>query len=283
MSSRKICTKCKIEKDLSEFNNCKENKDGKEFSCKVCRNTHLRNVRKTKRGVLCKIYSSQCRSSKQRGMKPPEYTLEEFIEYGYSKDIYHKLYDNWVISGYLRKLVPSFDRLDNAKGYSFGNIRICTWEENYRKEHINLKNGLIPDRIKGVTVYNISTDKLTSYFSISETSRQLSIHTSSITSTCKEHSVKCKGYIFMYTDTYNKLGQPYLDYRKRISKEPSWTNIEIQVLDKTTSQTRYYYNYNEVMKDINIHKSMLSKIDDKGRDYKGKFIKVLRHNKGDFR
>lgn len=33
----KVCYKCKIEKDLTEFHNSKRNPDGKEYRCKSCR------------------------------------------------------------------------------------------------------------------------------------------------------------------------------------------------------------------------------------------------------
>lgn len=35
----KVCTKCKIEKPLTEYHNCSSKKDGKFSACKTCRNT----------------------------------------------------------------------------------------------------------------------------------------------------------------------------------------------------------------------------------------------------
>ena len=32
----KTCTKCKVEKDIEEFGNCRSNKDGKNYKCKLC-------------------------------------------------------------------------------------------------------------------------------------------------------------------------------------------------------------------------------------------------------
>lgn len=34
----KICSKCKKEKDVCEFYNCKKSKDGKRSKCKKCLN-----------------------------------------------------------------------------------------------------------------------------------------------------------------------------------------------------------------------------------------------------
>lgn len=43
----KVCTKCGIEKELSEFYKDKSMKDGFISSCKVCRNKYLKNYRTT--------------------------------------------------------------------------------------------------------------------------------------------------------------------------------------------------------------------------------------------
>src|SRR5699024_10612270 len=38
----KLCTRCKIEKPLDDFHNCKRNKSGKMSQCKDCRNAYNR-------------------------------------------------------------------------------------------------------------------------------------------------------------------------------------------------------------------------------------------------
>ena len=43
--------------------------------------------------------------------------------------------NNWVNSGYKRDMKPSIDRLDNSRGYSFDNIRLVTFRENYMTYH----------------------------------------------------------------------------------------------------------------------------------------------------
>ena len=40
MTSKKICTKCKVEKDLSYFVKDKQKKDGYRSSCKKCREVY---------------------------------------------------------------------------------------------------------------------------------------------------------------------------------------------------------------------------------------------------
>jgi len=41
--SSKTCSKCGVEKDVSEFNKNKNNKDGLQFWCKLCRKEHYKN------------------------------------------------------------------------------------------------------------------------------------------------------------------------------------------------------------------------------------------------
>lgn len=42
----KNCTKCKTNKPMNEFHNVKKNKDGKDYQCKSCVNTYLRELNK---------------------------------------------------------------------------------------------------------------------------------------------------------------------------------------------------------------------------------------------
>ncbi len=45
MLQLKICCKCKIEKDISQFGNLKSSKDGYRYDCKICRKTYRENNR----------------------------------------------------------------------------------------------------------------------------------------------------------------------------------------------------------------------------------------------
>lgn len=57
------------------------------------------------------------------------YEFNEFIE----KSNFKELYYQWVNSGFVRKLTPSIDRLDNKGNYDLGNIQIITTSENSKK------------------------------------------------------------------------------------------------------------------------------------------------------
>lgn len=50
---------------------------------------------------------------------------------------FHKLYIEWVDSGYDRKLCPSVDRIDSSKGYTLENMEWVTHSENSRRGSIS--------------------------------------------------------------------------------------------------------------------------------------------------
>lgn len=39
----KVCNKCKVEKEYSEFDKCKQKKDGLQYTCKLCRKEYFKN------------------------------------------------------------------------------------------------------------------------------------------------------------------------------------------------------------------------------------------------
>jgi hypothetical protein len=50
-----------------------------------------------------------------------------------TKKTFLRLHKQWEKSGFVRKLTPSIDRINNRKGYVLGNIRWITQERNCRK------------------------------------------------------------------------------------------------------------------------------------------------------
>ena len=92
-------------------------------------------------GLISQIYRSQKQHSKKRGHQPPTYSQELLLRWMTAHVIFKKLYDNWIASDYDRWLIPSVDRLDNSKGYSFDNIQLMTWKENDAKQRYrNINN-----------------------------------------------------------------------------------------------------------------------------------------------
>ena len=99
-----------------------------------------RNWNKGRIGLTGKMLRGMKVRSEKRGHEPPTFTLEELREWIFSQPNFDTLYDNWVASEYDRTLIPSCDRLDDDLGYSFSNIRLVTWKENYDKQHDKTRN-----------------------------------------------------------------------------------------------------------------------------------------------
>jgi len=92
---------------------------------------------RTRLGLCTHIYHNQVRSSKKRNHKPPTYSRLELYRWITTQPNFEQLYFNWFMSGYKKDLIPSVDRLESRYGYSFENIQLVTWKENfenYQKE-----------------------------------------------------------------------------------------------------------------------------------------------------
>lgn len=88
----------------------------------------------TIRGLIAKDYYSQVLSSIRRKHPDPAYSKKELIARYENDPLMLILFEKWVASGRDRGIRPSFDRIDNTKGYSFENIRLVTWRENHQKQ-----------------------------------------------------------------------------------------------------------------------------------------------------
>lgn len=77
-------------------------------------------------------YQGQCSSSRRRGMDQPMYTQDEFVDKFKNDRKFLKMYRKYIKSGGAQELVPSFNRLDETKTYSFDNIELLTWGDHRR-------------------------------------------------------------------------------------------------------------------------------------------------------
>ena len=179
----KNCNKCNELKPLSEFNKQKANKDGLRSECKCCQKTHRDKYKHTREGVITKIYGQQRSRSRERCHDNPPYNNKQLLEWVLSQDNFEKLYLNWVASGYEKRLIPSCDRLDNYKGYSFDNIRLVTWQENNNKGHFDIKSGINNKLSKTVIQFGLSGEFIAEHHS--------SQHASRITNITRQNISKC--------------------------------------------------------------------------------------------
>lgn len=189
---RKTCTKCGKKKSKKKFYNSKSNKDGLYYWCRKCVLEVRKEYYRTKSGLITHVYATQKRSSKIRGDSPPEYTKEEFLEWLISQKKFHKLYNNWVKSGYEKNLSPSVDRLNDYKGYSFDNIQVLTWQENMAKGHKDAKEGVNNKQNKIVLQFTKDGEFVSQYHSGMEAERQTGINNGYISNVCLG-KLKCAG------------------------------------------------------------------------------------------
>jgi len=113
---------------------------------------------KTFNKLTSNMYRHQVKNSIKRGHDLPDYSLEDLREWLLNSDKFKSLYYNWIKTGYILGLIPSVDRLDNSKGYSFDNIQIVTWKENELNGHISSR--------KPIEQYNLNGDLIKTYESV---------------------------------------------------------------------------------------------------------------------
>ena len=140
----KTCSICREQKPRTEFypHGTKNGRPRISHRCKPCDNARKRKRVKRKAGILTAIYSQQKINSNIRRHHQPEYSYQELKEWALKQEVFHRLYDEWVKSGRPEMKIPSIDRLDDSKGYSFSNIRIVTWEVNLKKAAQDVVNGV---------------------------------------------------------------------------------------------------------------------------------------------
>lgn len=196
----KVCNKCDLPKDESEFPKRKINKDGLYSYCKTCKSSIGKEYSRTKEGLLTKIYSGQKTNSKVRGNNPPSYSKEVLGKWLFEHPDFEKIYNDWVISGYDSNLTPSIDRLNDNEGYSFDNIQLMTWEENKEKGHKDRKSGANNKVGKKVIGIKTSDNSSLEFHSISDASRKTGINRSNINGCClnKKGFDSAGGYYWKY-------------------------------------------------------------------------------------
>ena len=96
----KVCKKCNTNKPLSEFHKNSSSIDGYYSMCKSCKTELALERIRTRDGLISNIYASQRNSSKKRGHKPPEDTLEEVRQWMFRKPKFETLFQEWVRSKY---------------------------------------------------------------------------------------------------------------------------------------------------------------------------------------
>lgn len=193
----KKCTKCWIKTD--NFSPDKRCKDWLTSWCGDCQNNTMKQYVKTKEWLSSKIYSRQKTRSRIRNHKMPSYSLKQLRHWLFSQEKFEVLYNNRVESNYDKMLIPSIDRLDDYKWYSFNNIQLLTWSENKAKAHLDMKNWINKKQLKAVIWKHKQTWKKIHFHSSREASRQTKINQWNINSCCNWKLKIAWWYIWSYS------------------------------------------------------------------------------------
>lgn len=112
-------------------------------------NAATKKYERTKKGKLMRLYRNM--ESRVTGVQKLKSHLyegrhllprDEFYEWAMNSPNFHKLFDEWELSGYDRKLTPSVDRVDSSKGYRTENMEWVTHSENSRRGAVSHKRKL---------------------------------------------------------------------------------------------------------------------------------------------
>jgi len=201
------CTKCKKEKEPSFFSPDLRNPTLLQSQCKVCKYLGDKIYKRTKLGLITKIYGGQVRNSKERGHDKPKYSKEEFSEWVITNPSFETLYENWVLSDYHTNLSPSVDRLNDDDGYSFGNIRLVTWIENKTKSHKDMYNGINKKQLKPVLQYSKDGVFIKEYYSMKHASRETNTNFCNMSQVCLGHKKSAGGFIWKYSTNKDKINR----------------------------------------------------------------------------
>lgn len=188
-----ICSKCKEDKELSNFILKKNNRY--DSWCNDCHKQKTTEFKQTIIGLIGEIYNAQKVNSKKRKHNPPSYTKKELENYLLSNPTYINIYTNWVNNDYDKDLRPSIDRLDDFKGYSFNNIQIITVSQNREKQYNDIRLGISTSGERCKKVLMIKDNKvICEFISASEAARLSNGSQGHISACCRGERKSHKGF-----------------------------------------------------------------------------------------
>jgi hypothetical protein len=226
----KVCSSCGLEKPVSEFRKASSTKDGLTYSCKQCHTKYQRSLK----GFLHKLYNTQKKNSKARGHKPPAYTFDELKNWVIKQPNFKYLWKQWKNSGHNIDLIPSIDRLDDGKGYSFDNIRLVTWRENSLKESMK--------RRKRVNQYSLEGKYIKTWDSMTDVAKNVNTFSSSIILACKGVYSSSRGFLWRYLSDEFPEGKDIIPEKKQKQRrvKVNLPNGEVKLFNSLTECKTYF-------------------------------------------
>ena len=96
-------------------------------------------------------------------------------------------------------MAPSINRLEDDKGYYFGNIEMVTWEQNILDGQDKYRRGIIKTSSGKVFQYTLEGKYIDEHFSSMEAARDTGLHSSGISAVCQGRMKQSGGFIWSYT------------------------------------------------------------------------------------
>lgn len=133
------------------------------------------------------------------------WALEQWIlEYNY--DVFIKLFKEWKDNDFIIDLIPSIDRIDCMKPYSFDNMQLLTWKQNKEKyNNIERQKHKLDDceymickTRRKVQQLDMDGNFIKEFISMSEAARQTNSIASCICECCQGKRKSTKGYRWKY-------------------------------------------------------------------------------------
>jgi len=153
--------------------------------------------RKTKIGLVSRIYDSQKTRCKKKGFEMPTYSISELRKYIFSCENFDNLHEKWKKSGYKRNLKPSIDRIDDNKSYTLDNIQLMSWEDNRKKSFLDIMNG--NNRKTSIAIVRIDNEgNCKDYYSTKQACRENDANCGAIWAVCNNRKKTHKGFIWKY-------------------------------------------------------------------------------------
>ena len=196
--STKICKKCNQKTELNQFYKRKTAKDGLRDWCIKCEKDSIVKYRRTKKGLIYSVFRSQNARSLIHGYDKPQYNSKQLFEWAIKQNIFHELFDKWVESGYDKMLVPSFDRLDDYKGYNLSRLRIVTWQENKDKFDKDRIDGINNKKSKAVIQWSLEGNFIKEFYSMANAARETGTSRTKIVLCCKGKRNTSNGFRWSY-------------------------------------------------------------------------------------
>jgi len=181
----KICTKCGIKKQLSEFHLDKRLKDGHCYQCKICKLNYDKNYyddepwKLTFKHVISRCTNPKDKSYKDYGGRGIKCLISE-----------EELKELWFRDkAYLMKK-PSIDKKNNNGDYTFDNCQYIEWDINH-----------IKDRNKPIFQYDLNGNFIKEWNSASEIEKQLKLSHTNISACCAGKRRQAYGFNWKFKTT----------------------------------------------------------------------------------